>query len=333
MVKEIVFGEIDGIRVGHAENLEAGTGCTVVICEEGATAGVDVRGGAPGTRETDLLNPVNLVQAIHAVLLTGGSAFGLDAASGVMQFLEERGIGFDVQVTRVPIVCGAALFDLAIGDHTTRPDREMGYQACLNAERNITLGGNVGAGTGATVGKVLGMSRAMKSGLGTFAVQTGDLKVGAIVAVNALGDVVDPDTGEKLAGLLTEDLQGLADTEEVLVRSSSGEKNLFGGSTTIAVVATNASLSKARMAKVASMAQNGFAQTLRPAHSMFDGDTTFAVGTGRVDSDVNAVGLLAARTVARAVAAAVKSATPLFGLKTHSDLRATEAKRFAGSDA
>ncbi len=330
MMKEIAFEQIDGIRVGHAENLEAGTGCTVVICEEGAAAGVDVRGGAPGTRETDLLNPVNLVQAIHAVLLTGGSAFGLDAASGVMQFLEERGIGFDVQVTKVPIVCGAALFDLAIGDHATRPDRTMGYRACLHAERNITLQGNVGAGTGATVGKLLGMSRAMKSGLGSFAVRAGDLKVGAIVAVNALGDVVDPDTGEKLAGLLTEDLQGLADTEEVLIRSSSGEKNLFSGSTTVAVVATNASLSKARMAKVASMAQNGFAQTLRPAHSMFDGDTIFAVGTGRVDSDVNAVGLLAARTVARAVAAAVKRASPLFGLKTHGDLRVTEAKRLPG---
>lgn len=330
MTKEIAFEQIDGIKVGHAENLEAGTGCTVVICEEGATAGVDVRGGAPGTRETDLLNPVNLVQAIHAVLLTGGSAFGLDAASGVMQFLEERGVGFDVQVTKVPIVCGAALFDLAFGDHATRPDRGMGYQACLNAERNIPLQGNVGAGAGATVGKVLGMSRAMKSGLGSFAVQAGDLKVGAIVAVNALGDVVDPDTGEKLAGLLTEDLQSLADTEEVLVRSSTGEKNLFSGSTTIAVVATNADLSKVRMAKVASMAQNGFAQTLRPAHSMFDGDTIFAMGTGRVQSDVNAVGLLAARTVARAVVAAVKNASPLWGMKAHGDLRMTEAKRLPG---
>ena len=201
MTRQIDFSEIEGIRVGHAQNLDAATGCSVIICEAGATVGVDVRGGAPGTRETDLLNPVNLVQKIHAVMLAGGSAFGLDAAAGVMQYLEERGIGFDVQVTRVPIVCGAVLFDLTIGDWRVRPDKDMGYQACVNAGS----GGHVfraciGAGTGATVGKILGMDRAMKSGLGCYALQSGDLKVGALVAVNCLGDILDPLSGEKLAG-------------------------------------------------------------------------------------------------------------------------------------
>ncbi len=194
-LKQIDFLQIDGIKVGHAQNSEAATGCTVIISEEGARVGVDVRGGAPGTRETDLLNPVNLVQEVHAILLAGGSAFGLDAAAGVMQFLEEKDIGFDVQVTHVPIVCGAALFDLTIGDHSIRPDRKMGYQACLNAGSGKSATGSIGAGTGATVGKILGMERAIKSGLGCFALQTGDLKVGALVAVNCLGDILDPAAG------------------------------------------------------------------------------------------------------------------------------------------
>jgi L-aminopeptidase/D-esterase-like protein len=197
-LQQIAFTDIDDIQVGHAHNLDAGTGCTVVICEKGATAGIDIRGGAPGTRESDLLNPVNLVEKIHAIVLAGGSAFGLDAASGVMQYLEERNIGFDVQVTRVPIVCGAVLFDLAVGDHRIRPDKEMGYQACRNATNRACAEGCVGAGAGATVGKILGMARAMKSGLGCHAIQVGSLKIGALVAVNCLGDVIDPETGDRL---------------------------------------------------------------------------------------------------------------------------------------
>ena len=218
-IRQIPFTEIEDIQVGHAHNLDAATGCTVVICEKGATAGVDVRGGAPGTRETDLLDPVNLVEKIHAVVLAGGSAFGLDAASGVMQYLEERKIGFDVGVARVPIVCGAVLFDLTIGDHRVRPDREMGYQACRNVVNGTCAEGNVGAGAGATVGKIRGMDRAMKSGLGCHAIQVGQLKIGALVAVNCLGDVIDPETGERLAGLLNEDRTGLADTEAVMIQS------------------------------------------------------------------------------------------------------------------
>ena len=241
-MQQIAFTDVEDIKVGHAQNLEAATGCTVIICERGATVGVDVRGGAPGTRETDLLNPVNLVEKVHAVILAGGSAFGLDAASGVMQYLEERQIGFDVQVTRVPIVCGAVLFDLTIGDFRVRPDKQMGYQACRNATNLECAEGNVGAGTGATVGKILGMKRAMKSGLGCYSVQIGTLKIGAMVAVNCLGDVIDPDSGHQLAGLLSEDLPGLASTEEVMIQSYAQKKNLFAGNTTIGIIATNAAL-------------------------------------------------------------------------------------------
>lgn len=321
-MQHIAFTDIDDIQVGHAHDLEAGTGCTVVICEKGATAGIDVRGGAPGTRESDLLDPVNLVEQIHAVVLSGGSAFGLDSASGVMQYLEERNIGFDVQITRVPIVCGAVLFDLAIGDHRIRPDKAMGYQACANATNRPCAEGCVGAGTGATVGKILGMGRAMKGGLGCHAVQVGALKVGALVAVNCLGDVIDPETGERLAGLLNEDLSGLADTEAVLIASHAEKKNLFAGNTTIGIVATNAVLTKSQATKLASMAHNGYARTMRPAHSMFDGDTIFTLATGHVEADVSVLGLLAARAMERAVVAAIRKATPLFGLKCLADLAA-----------
>ena len=319
-MKQIGFHKIEGLQVGHAQILDAATGCTVIISPEGATAGVDVRGGAPGTRETDLLHPVNLVDRVHAVVLAGGSAFGLDAASGAMQYLEEKGIGFDVQVTRVPIVCGAVLFDLAIGDSRVRPDREMGYQACLNAGRAELLQGNVGAGAGATVGKILGMERAMKSGLGIYALQTGDLKVGALVAVNCLGDVLDPETGERVAGLLQEDRQTLADTEAVMTGSYGDLKNLFSGHTTIGVVATNGAFNKAQATKLASMAQNGYARTMRPAHTMFDGDTVFALASGEVEADLSVAGLLAARVMERAVVAAVTSAGPLCGLTCAADL-------------
>jgi L-aminopeptidase/D-esterase-like protein len=320
-MRKIDFVEIEGIQVGHAQDFEAATGCTVIISEKGATVGVDVRGGAPGTRETDLLNPINLVQKAHAIILTGGSAFGLDAAAGVMQYLEERNIGFDVQVTRVPIVCGAALFDLTIGDHRIRPDKEMGYQACLNASSLERRQGNIGAGTGATVGKILGMHRAMKSGLGCFTLQTESLKVGALVAVNCLGDVVDPLTGKKLAGPLNDDMQTLADTEEIMIKSYADAKSLFSGNTTIGVVATNAALTKSQTTKLASMAQDGYARTMRPAHSMVDGDTIFAMSTGAIEVELSVVGLLAARVMERAVIAAVENAESLCGLKCYAQLR------------
>jgi L-aminopeptidase/D-esterase-like protein len=321
-MKQIDFMDIEGLKIGHAQNLKAATGCTVVICENGATIGVDVRGGAPGTRETDLLDPVNLVEQAHAVLLTGGSAFGLDAAAGVMQCLEENEIGFDVQVTKVPIVCGAALFDLAIGDHKIRPDKKMGYEACINA---VSSGecrqGSVGAGTGATVGKIMGAGQAMKGGLGCFAMQTGDLKIGAMVAVNCLGDVIDPLNNEKLAGPLNSDMLTIDDTEEIMIKSFSGKNNLFSGNTTIGVIATNAGFTKAQATKLASMAQNGYARTMRPAHSMYDGDTIFAMSTGDIQADLSTVGLLSARVMERAVVEAIKSAESLYGIKSYSILK------------
>jgi len=319
-MKEIELTDIEGISVGHAQDLEAATGCTVVIGREGMTGGVDVRGGAPGTRETDLLDPVNLVQQIHAVVLSGGSSFGLDAACGVMQYLEAEGIGFDAMVTKIPIVCGAVLFDLAVGDHTIRPDRKMGYAACLDAAVPGFAEGCVGAGAGATVGKILGMERCMKSGLGVSCFRTGDLEIGAIVAVNCLGDVIDPETGETLAGVLDEEGKKCLNTEEIMIRQFADRRMTFGGNTTIGTVVTNARLTKSEANKVASMAHNGYGRTLRPAHSMFDGDTLFALATGRVDADVSVVGLLAARTVERAVVRAVQKATPLCGLKSYSDL-------------
>jgi len=320
-LREIAFNAIEDVKVGHAQNLEAATGCTVVLCEEGATAGVDVRGGAPGTRETDLLNPVNLIEKVHAIFLAGGSAFGLDAAAGIMRYLEEKQVGFDVQVTRVPIVCGAVLFDLAIGDHTIRPDKEMGYQACLNAGNTECRQGNIGVGTGATVGKIHGMNHAMKSGLGSYALQVDALKVGALVAVNCLGDVIDPDAGEKLAGPLNDDMRTLGNTEDIMVESYANQKNLFGSNTTIGVVATNAELTKSQANKVASMAQDGYARTMRPVHSMFDGDAIFAVATGKIRADVNVVGLLAARVLEKAVIAAIKNTASLCGFKCYADLK------------
>ncbi len=323
-MREIEFAAIGGIRIGHAEDRKAATGATVVICEQGATVGVDVRGGAPGTRETDLLDPVNLVDRVHAVLLAGGSAFGLDAAAGVMQYLEERKIGFDVGVTRVPIVCAAVLFDLTIGDHRVRPDREMGYRACLNAGAAECRQGSVGAGAGATVGKILGMDRAMKSGLGCHALQVGELKVGALVAVNCLGDVVDPLAGRKLAGPLNDDRRSLADTEAIMVEAYADRKNLFTGNTTIGLVVTNAALTKAQATKLASMAHDGYARTMRPAHSMVDGDTIFAMSTGPVEADLSVIGLLASRAMERAVVAAVKNAEPLCGLACWADLAPRE---------
>ncbi|MBW2354685.1 MAG: P1 family peptidase [Deltaproteobacteria bacterium] len=321
-MQQISITDIAGIRIGHAQDREAATGCSVVLGEGGMTAGVDVRGGAPGTRETDLLNPINLVEKIHAVVLAGGSSFGLDAASGVMHYLEERSVGFDAVVAKVPIVCGAVLFDLAVGDYRVRPDGKMGYEACLNAHDAVPCQeGSVGAGTGATVGKILGMDRCMKSGIGVYCVQTGDLKVGAMVAVNCLGDVIDPETGETVAGVLDEKRRGLLNSEEIMIRGFAGRRMEFGGNTTIGVIITNGKLEKSEANKVASMAHNGYGRTMRPAHTMFDGDTIFALATGDVVTDVSVAGLLAARVMERAVVRAVREATPLCGIRCHSELQ------------
>ena len=312
--------DVQGIKVGHSQDLKAGTGCTVIICEKGAVGGIDVRGGAPGTRETDLLNPINLVDKIHAIYLGGGSAFGLDGASGVMKYLEEKDIGFDVGLTKVPIVPGAVLFDLAVGDYRVRPDAKMGYEACLNASDGEVRQGNVGAGTGATVGKLFGGFRCMKSGLGTASFKSQELIVGALVAVNCLGDVIDPETGKIIAGVLTEDRKSFAHTMSFLRNFPQKTQDSFSKNTTIGVIAANAKLTKAGATKVAMMAQDGYARTISPAHTMFDGDTIFCVATGEVEAGANVVGALAAEVMARAIVKAVKNAESLYGLLCYKDL-------------
>lgn len=318
-METINITDIPGIKIGHAQDYDAATGCSVIICENGAVAGVDVRGGSPGTRETDLLNPVNLVDRIHAVVLSGGSAFGLDASSGVMKYLEERSIGFDVSVTKVPIVCSAVLFDLNIGDFKVRPDKNMGYAACKNVSKNFK-NGNIGAGTGATVGKILGPEFSMKGGLGSACIKIGNLMVGAVIAVNCLGDVIDPSNGNIIAGVLNTNKNSFAGTENIMISQYNNKKNLFSGNTTIGTVITNASMTKANANKVASMAHNGYGRTMRPAHSMFDGDTIFTMATCEVEADINVVGLLSARVVEMAVINAVKEAESIHGFKAYKDM-------------
>ncbi len=317
--------DIPGIEVGHATDLDALTGCTVVLCRKGVTGGVDVRGGAPGTRETDLLNPLNLVEKVHAVVLAGGSAFGLDAASGVMRYLEEQGIGFDTGAARVPIVPAAILYDLALGSAKTRPDADMGYRAAESASAESCAEGNIGAGTGATVGKIFGMKSAMKSGLGSSCVDAGGgVLVGALVAVNAFGDVVDPQSGGILAGARSTQLGPLhlgaqgyfANTLETM-RTFTG-RTVMGfatkSNTVIGVVATNAHLEKAETSKVAQMAHDGLARVIRPAHTMLDGDTIFALSAGNKNADVTTVGAFAAEAMAEAILRAVQAAESSGGL-------------------
>ena len=291
---------IEGIKVGHATDTTAQTGCTVVLCPAGATAGVDVRGAAPGTRETEALRPGRLVQKAHAVLLTGGSAFGLDAAGGVVQYLEEQNVGFPAGPVRVPIVPAAVIFDLGVGDSQVRPDREMGYQACLNATDEPVAMGTVGAGTGATVGKAPGVTSS-PGGVGSACkyLESG-LIVAAIVVVNALGNVVHPETGEIVAG-------GKEDGSFVDITERLLDANLVQGTnTTIGVVATNATLTPAEVHRVAEMAHDGMARAIRPSHTMFDGDTLFTLATGaHTGSSVNTVGILAAEVVAEAIVNAV----------------------------
>ncbi len=320
-MKEIKFCDIEGIRLGHAENKEGGTGCSVVICENGATGGVDVRGGAPGTRETDLLNPMEMVDKIHAVVLSGGSAFGLDASSGVMEYLENKNIGFDVTVAKVPIVCQAVLFDLAFGNPKVRPDKSMGINACLNSEEYYDdINGNIGAGFGATVGKFLGPDFSMKGGLGTYAIKVGDLEVGAIVAVNCLGDVVDPQNLNVISGAYDRKNNKFLNTEDLLLSTLENPINPFKGNTTIGLIVTNAKFTKAEANKVASMAHNGYARTMYPAHTMFDGDTIFTMATNKVTSDVTTVGMISARVMEKAILRGIKSAKSMFGVPSFEEI-------------
>lgn len=314
--------DIPGILVGHAEDPDAMTGCTVVLCPEGTTGAVDQRGGAPGTRETDALRPMHLVNAVHGVVLAGGSAFGLDAASGVMRYLEEHGIGFPAGDARVPIVPAAILYDLGIGNAAVRPDAAMGYLACTNASSGPPAEGNAGAGAGATVAKILGMERAVKSGIGTASLEiSSGILVGALIAVNAVGDVVDPKTGETIAGPRAEDGHTMLNSLEILRDLAGKDQGQAGGAgnTVIGVVATNASLTKEGAAKVAQMAHNGLARTIRPAHTMMDGDTIFALATGSHPAgasplDISVIGAFAAEAVAEAVVRAVTYAATTTGL-------------------
>ncbi|MGP4075245.1 P1 family peptidase [Halobacillus sp. K22] len=307
-MKKIDLMDIEGFRIGQAKHSQASTGCTVIICENGAKGGVDVRGGSPGTRETDLLRSENLVEDVHAVFLSGGSAYGLDVGTGVMQYLEEHNIGFDVQVARVPIVPGAILFDLHRGEAGIRPDRNMGYQACTNAFDHVPFKeGTEGAGAGATVGKVLGPDYAMKGGIGSYAVQAGGLKIGAVVAVNSFGDVIDPKTGQIIAGV-QKDGRFLG-TENLLIQSiESTETNRFSGNTTIGSVITNAKLTKPQANKIAALAHDGLARTIRPSHTFVDGDTLFTLTTNEVEVDLNGLSSLAAYVVEKAVLRAIQSA-------------------------
>lgn len=320
-MKEISIKDFKNIQIGQAENAQAATGCTVFLLgREGAPVGLDVRGGGPASRESELLKPLATAQVIHAILLAGGSAFGLDAAGGVMRYLEERGIGVDVGVTRVPLVCQSDLFDLTVADAHTRPDAAMAYEACVNAETGNYRDGNHGAGTGATVGKLLGMEHCMKSGIGSYAVQVGDLQVGAVVAVNAVGDVYDYENGRKIAGLLAADGKTFLDSELAALQAIEAQTEKFVGNTTLGVILTNARLDKAHLCKIAGMAHDGYARAIRPVHTSMDGDSIYAVSLGDVPADMDVVGTLAARVMAKAIVRAVQAAEPAYGLPSAGEI-------------
>ena len=320
-MKEISVNDIRQIRIGQMEDAENGTGCTVFVCEEGMRAGLDVRGGGPASRESELLKPLAAAQYIHSIVLAGGSAFGLGTANGVMKCLEERNIGFDVGVTKVPLVVQSDLFDLTVGSAFRRPDPEMGYAAAVHALDDPNYrDGNYGAGCGATVGKITGMDNCMKTGIGSYAVQIGDLQIGAVVALNALGDVYDWKTGKQIAGLLKEDGSGFRDTQEYMKGNIEVVGNRFAGNTTLGVVITNAEFRKPELCKIAGMAHDGFARSIRPVHTSADGDSIYAVSVGNVRADQDVAGALAAEVVSEAITRAVKSAESAYGFPAAKDL-------------
>lgn len=314
MEREISIREIKGLCIGQTEDADAGTGCTVLVCERGMAAGLDIRGGGPASRDTHLLDPLTAAQSIHAVVLGGGSAFGLGAADGVMAYLEKRDIGFDVGVTKVPLVAQSDIFDLTVGDKSVRPDRAMGYAAAKNAmEAPNYRDGNYGAGCGATVGKLAGMETCMKSGIGSYAIQLGPLQIGAVVVVNALGDVYDWKTGRKVAGLLTPDKKEFRDSVALMQESIAVHENRFAENTTIGAVVTNAAFTKPQLCKIAGMAHNGYARSIRPVHTSADGDSIYALSVGDVSADMDLVGTLAAEVMSEAILRAVTSAESAYG--------------------
>lgn len=314
-LNEISINSIEGIKIGHAQDEENGTGCTVVICDEKAICGVDIRGGGPASRETELLNPRMSNDGINALLLGGGSAYGLDAAGGIMKYLEEKGKGVQVGEAVVPIVVGSCIFDLSVGSQAVRPDASMGYAACLNSEKNMEQTGNVGAGMGATVGKFMGPDRSMKSGLGTYAVEIGPVKIGAIVVVNAIGDVYEVDSGKELAGLLSADKTHMVSSEEEILKmmqlAYASPLN-----TTIGAIVTNAKMDKATANKIAAMASNGIVRTIRPVNTSMDGDSIYALSVGNVDFNPDILGSVASFVMAKAVNNAVLTADEAYNLKS-----------------
>jgi len=321
-MKQIDIREIRDFKIGNAQSLEGATGCTAIICEKGAAAGVDVRGGSPATRETDLLDPVNTVQQIQCVMLSGGSAFGLEACDGAMQYLGEHDIGFQTGFGTVPIVCGASLFDIFMGDPAIRPDKAMGYEACRAAfDGEEVREGNAGAGTGATVGKLRGVQGIMKSGLGVYAAQLGEVQCAAVVSVNALGDIVDFEDRKILAGLLNDEKTEFVDSVQEIYKRIETPTDIWSGNTTIGCIITNAKLTKTQCNKLASIAHNAYAQTIRPVHTTADGDTIFVMASGEVPADPDALGALAVEVMAHAVNHAATKAESLCGIPAARDLK------------
>ena len=319
---EIAIRDIEQIKIGQTEDRQAGTGCTVFVCEEGMRAGLDVRGGGPASRESQLLNPLMAAQSIHAIVLAGGSAYGLGTANGVMAYLEEKGIGFDTGYALVPLVAQSDIYDLSVADAGVRPDADMGYEAArLACEEPNYQDGNFGAGCGASVGKIAGMDTCMKTGIGSYAIRIGDLQIGAVVVLNALGDVFDAHTGEQIAGLLTPDKKELRSTLEYMKASTAAVDNKFTGNTTLAVVVTNAAFEKAALCKIAGMAHDGYARSINPVHTSADGDSIYAVSVGDVKADQDLVGALAAEVVSEAITRAVNSAESAYGIPAAADLK------------
>lgn len=325
-MEEIPVSAIPGLRIGQVQDEAAATGVTVILCPDGMAASVDVRGGGPASRDSRILDPLAAADRIHAVVLAGGSAFGLDAAGGVQRYLEEHDLGLDMGIAKVPLVCQSDIFDLGVGSSFVRPDGAMGYAACVAAEEGAAgnyRDGNYGAGCGATVGKILGPAFAMKSGIGSYGVQLGPLQVAAVVVVNAAGDVFDPVDGRQVAGLLTEDKRGLRRSDDVMYAlyeqqagagAALAQEAPCAGNTTIGAIITNADLSKAQLCKVAAMGHDGMARAICPVHTSMDGDSLYALSAGAVPAPPDLVGTLAAQVVSKAILRAVESAAPAYGL-------------------
>ena len=324
-MKEIKITDIENIYIGQYENQEAATGCTVFLCPSGMNAGLDVRGGGPASRESQLLNPIANASCVHAIVFAGGSAYGLGTADGVMKFLAECNLGYDVGVCRVPLVCQSDLFDLTVSRWDVRPDASYGYQAAKIAyERGNYKDGNYGAGCGATVGKWKGMDTCMKSGIGSYAVQIGNVKIGAIAAVNALGDIYDAKTNKKIAGLLNQEHTGFADTMEAMLEKTDVIDNKFVGNTTLGIIITNAKFDKTKLCKIAGMAHDGYARSIRPVHTSADGDSIYAVSVGRVQADLDLVGCIGAEVMSQAIKNAVMNCESAYGFIAAKDLKLGE---------